>query len=147
MDGRIDAENRLDPWCFQNDPQWGPNEECPRPTPDHEGRLQNRNWCRCNNCQLMTSVFESICCYECGQINAFRQDLNCVILHPEIERSILTATNLEVNIIVHNEISERQLRRDQNRYYYIFFAYFIACVNCNNYFPLYNSISYPVHQF
>ncbi|XP_056392636.1 uncharacterized protein LOC130285305 [Hyla sarda] len=75
----VDEENRLHPYCFQNDPQWGPNEERPAPIPDLDGRCGNNNWCQCTCCHSMTSVLESICCWEYSQINTSRENYKCGI--------------------------------------------------------------------
>ncbi|XP_056419591.1 uncharacterized protein LOC130361053 [Hyla sarda] len=113
----IDQENRLDPYSFQNDPQWGPGEERPRPLPDPKGRLQDLSWCKCRKCNLMTSVVESICCTEYAQVNSFCEEYECATLHPDFTTCILTKRCLKINMVFVNGITERQLHKDENRQY------------------------------
>ncbi|XP_040265171.1 kelch repeat and BTB domain-containing protein 4 isoform X2 [Bufo bufo] len=81
-------ENRCNPYCFQDDPQWGPGEERPRPTPDPEGRLQNTNWCQCGQCTIMSEVEECVCCHELPATERFFQTDPCVTQHEDFSRFV-----------------------------------------------------------
>ncbi|XP_069841380.1 uncharacterized protein [Dendropsophus ebraccatus] len=117
MQERIDAENRLNPYCFQDDPQWGPNDERPLPIADVEGRLENNGWCKCSHCRVMPSVEESICCHEFAAINTYRESYERVSLHPQFLLMVVDDYHLQHYLSMSDRVTTNIMRRDGNRNY------------------------------
>ncbi|XP_071974776.1 kelch repeat and BTB domain-containing protein 4 isoform X2 [Engystomops pustulosus] len=113
---KAEAEYPAGQFCFQNDPQWGPNEERPRPTPDPEGRLQSTNWCRCGCCTIMSSVEESICCQEIPAIRRVMENGPCVTQHEDFSRLVLSREFLIQLLQFATALSSREFERSQHRY-------------------------------
>ncbi|XP_072000819.1 uncharacterized protein [Engystomops pustulosus] len=112
----IDEENRLNPWCFQDDPQWGPDEERPQLMEDTEGRLQNNQWCKCGSCKKMTTVEESICCCEFQAMDRLRHNITCVTQHPDFTSRIYSRDFLIELLQFSLRVTQRQFERQENRF-------------------------------
>ncbi|XP_069833130.1 uncharacterized protein [Dendropsophus ebraccatus] len=115
LKSRISEENRLDPYCFQNDPQWGPNEMRPQPMEDPQGRLGSREWCLCARCRPMDTVEESVCCRELSRISRFTGTLGCVCKHPQFSRLVLDRDLLTHMSRMYPGITEKIMQKDLNR--------------------------------
>ncbi|XP_056382533.1 kelch repeat and BTB domain-containing protein 4 isoform X3 [Hyla sarda] len=127
---RIDAENMANPYCFQDDPKWGPNEQQPMTPEDTEGRLGNNAWCQCTNCKEMPSIEESICCHEMSSITGFRRERTCVCLHPEFERLVLDRYMLVHYLRMNIDLSRKKRNEnyDNRKYRWVAYKSFAAMI-------------------
>ncbi|XP_066439401.1 kelch repeat and BTB domain-containing protein 4 isoform X2 [Eleutherodactylus coqui] len=113
---RTEEENPLHPQCFQNDPQWGPDEKRPRPTLDREGTLQNSTWCRCGHCRIRPSVEEKLCCQELHTRGKFAPDYLCITQHEAFSTRVLSRGHLITLLQFATKISAAEFQHNANRY-------------------------------
>ncbi|XP_075693923.1 kelch repeat and BTB domain-containing protein 4 isoform X2 [Rhinoderma darwinii] len=112
----IDAENCVNPWCFQNDPKWGPNEVRPSPTPDTEGRLKNNKWCQCCSCKEMSTVEESTCCKEYPAMERFPEERSCVTEQAQFNHKVLSRENLVCLLMFSTDFTQRKFDHNPHRH-------------------------------
>ncbi|XP_044134155.1 P2X purinoceptor 7-like [Bufo gargarizans] len=111
----VSEENHLNPWCFMNDPQWGTDEDRPRPLEDTEGRLKGTQWCQCGNCKQMSSLEESICCHEFRSMDGIREGLQCIIQHEGFQSRIHSRDFLIEILQASTRMTQQEFERIENR--------------------------------
>ncbi|KAK5901860.1 hypothetical protein CesoFtcFv8_007175 [Champsocephalus esox] len=63
------------------------------------GRLQNTEWCQCNNCNNMDTVAESVCCREIPAVTRTMEEdgvHSCIIDHPGFRSGCLNIWVLRI---------------------------------------------------
>lgn len=83
-------------------------------------RAGNTHWCKCEECEVMPSEEESICCHDSNIISNIRGDLECITQHDSFKSVVLnidTLSTARYYILMHckNEIHSEELREASNR--------------------------------
>ncbi|KAJ8026533.1 hypothetical protein HOLleu_31387 [Holothuria leucospilota] len=95
-----------------------PREEPAAANPANQDRLRVLDWCQCDNCTLMQTVEESICCREYQQIVDTMEETDtpdaCLTRHEAYNRIVLCPFVLKVAYIGYSTRERRQMPQDQN---------------------------------
>lgn len=59
-------------------------------------QVGNINWCRCGECEIMSTYKRSICCQESDIISNVGGNLKC-ITHPDSFKSLQTVSNVQTD--------------------------------------------------
>ena len=78
------------------------------------GRIGNTDWCTCQNCGLMPTVKESVCCQEMTldhKLHLENEDLSCILKHPRFGWICLDSEALEVAMLSMADLKADHLHR------------------------------------
>ncbi|XP_070539207.1 uncharacterized protein [Ptychodera flava] len=95
------------------------------------GRLQNTEWCTCNNCGNMPTVNECVCCGEIDVLQLEKEmhgNLTCIVNHPGFTNCCLDEFVLRVAnfaYIDHHGHHRRSQAKQHERYRYIAYRQFV----------------------
>ncbi|CAH1248556.1 P2RX7 [Branchiostoma lanceolatum] len=83
-------------------------------------RLDQFTWCRCRNCQQMTTVLECVCCHDLTEAEnlGVNGDINCLLSHPTLNNVIINEDALRFALIARWDLVRERAREPyENRTY------------------------------
>ncbi|XP_078686122.1 uncharacterized protein LOC144918895 [Branchiostoma floridae x Branchiostoma belcheri] len=76
----------VQPYQFEPEAAEGEDGDPEAPDRGNQDRRSNRNWCRCDNCRIMATTTECVCCQEHEQIRNTMEGVSpapkCITMHP-----------------------------------------------------------------